>query len=117
MQGKQNMISELDYKKQALWQQLAEMGCLWSYDKDDAFNDDVLIEKALLYLEFEDLHKLEELYPKSRLKAVWRERLVSQGAYYDIINWLLAAMFFDIKNPDRYLQRYGKPRLENRIEA
>lgn len=50
----------------------------------------------------------------SYLRDVWRKRLVSQGAYYDIINWLLAAMFFGIKNPDKYLKRYGKPRLATR---
>ena len=118
MRGHSSEIEKLEHKKQSLWQQLAQMGCLWSYDNSfPHFDDDLLIEKALLYLEFEDLHKLNELYPKKHLKEVWRNRLVSQGAYYDIINWLLAAMYFDIKKPDRYLKRYGKPRLETRIEA
>ena len=57
---------------------------------------------------------MSEIYPMHYLHDVWRERLVSQGAYYDILNWLLAAMFFDIKNPDKYLKRYGKPKLEAR---
>jgi hypothetical protein len=88
---------------------------MWSYVKNPkAIDDELLIEKALLYLEFEDLHKLSEIYPMHYLRDVWRERLVSQGAYYDILNWLLAAMFFDIKNPDKYLKRYGKPKLEAR---
>ena len=65
-------------------------------------------------ISFEELHKLNEIYPMHYLREVWRKRLVSQGAYYDIVNWLLAAMFFDIKNPDRYLKRYGKPRMEAR---
>lgn len=91
------------------------MGCVWSYAKGiQTVDDNMLIEKALLYLEFEDLHKLRELYPMSRLRSVWRTRLVSQGDYYGIINWLLAAMFFGIKNPDKYLKRYGKSGLENR---
>ena len=51
-------------KKRVLWQQLEQLGCLWSYDKSPSCIDDsLLIEKALLYLEFEDLHKLSELYP------------------------------------------------------
>ena len=88
---------------------------MWSYVKNPkAIDDELLIEKALLYLEFEDLHKLSEIYPMHYLRDVWREPLVSQGAYYDILNWLLAVMFFDIKNPDRYLKRYGKPKLEAR---
>jgi hypothetical protein len=49
-----------------------------------------------------------------QIQRVWRQRIVSQGDYYGIINWLLAVMFFDIKKPDQYLKRYGKPRLEIR---
>lgn len=119
MKGNPNKISDVERRKYALWQQLAEMGCLWSYEKSpkDGIDDEILIEKALLYLEFEDLYKLDELYPKKLQREIWRKRLVSQGSYYDIINWLLAAMYFDIKQPDKYLKRYGKPRLETRIEA
>ena len=102
-------------KKRVLWQQLEQLGCLWSYAKNpNSIDDSLLIEKALLYLEFEDLHKLSELYPLKQIQRVWRKRLVSQGDYYGIINWLLAVMFFDIKKPDQYLKRYGKPRLEIR---
>ena len=107
--------SDLECKKNHLWQHLEQMGCAWSYSKNpNKVDDELLIEKALLYLEFEELYKLCEIYPMPQLRNVWRERLVSQGEYYGIINWLLAAMFFDIKNPDKYLKRYGKPRLETR---
>lgn len=105
----------LERKKRLLWQHLEKKGCAWSYvKKPKNIDDELLIEKALLYLEFEDLHKLNEIYPMHYLREVWRKRLVSQGAYYDIVNWLLATMFFNIKNPDRYLKRYGKPRMEAR---
>ncbi len=110
----QDKNGRIEHKKQVLWQQLEQMGCLWSYAKDAKFDDDLLIEKALLYLEFEDLHKLSAIYPMRRIQDVWRKRLVSQGDFYGIINWLLAVMFFDIKKPDRYLKQYGKPRLEIR---
>lgn len=106
----------LEEKKRNLWHQLEQSSCAWSYAKNPkSVDDELLIEKALIYLEFEDLHLLQEIYPMKYLRRVWRERLVSQGAYYDIINWLLAAMFFDIHTPDKYLKRYGKPRLEARI--
>ena len=60
-QGKNERIED---KKRVLWQQLEQAGCLWSYAKNaNSINDNLLIEKALLYLEFEDLHKLCELYP------------------------------------------------------
>ena len=114
--GKRLCDKELcEDKKRVLWQQLEQLGCMWSCAKNpSSIDDSLLIEKALLYLEFEDLHKLSELYPLKQIQHVWRERLVSQGDYYGIINWLLAAMFFDIKKPDQYLKRYGKPRLEIR---
>ena len=109
----QSKDGHIGNKKRILWRQLEKMGCLWSYAKNPSrIDDDLLIEKALLYLEFEDLHKLSDLYSMKQIQDVWRKRLVSQGDYYGIINWLLAAMFFDIKKPDRYLKRYGKPRLE-----
>ncbi len=61
--GKNERIED---KKRVLWQQLEQAGCLWSYAKNaNNINDNLLIEKALLYLEFEDLHKLCELYQKS----------------------------------------------------
>lgn len=105
----------IEEKRKVLREQLEQSGCLWSYAKNPSqIDDNLLIEKALLYLEFEDLHKLCELYPMKRIQQVWRERLVSQGDYYGIINWLLAVMFFDIKKPEQYLKRYGKPRLEIR---
>ena len=115
MNKKQGVIEQSEDKKRVLWQQLEQQGCLWSYARNpDSIDDSLLIEKALLYLEFEDLHKLSELYSMKQIQRVWRQHLVSQGDYYGIINWLLAVMFFDIKKPDQYLKRYGKPRLEIR---
>ncbi len=115
MDNSQDHIERIEEQKRVLWKQLEQMGCLWSFAKNpNCIDDDLLIEKALLYLEFEDLYKLCELYPMKQIQRVWREHLVPQGDYYGIINWLLAVMFFDIKNPDQYLKRYGKPRLEVR---
>ena len=112
------MNNSLDNRKRALWRRLEKAGCAWSYAKNPkVIDDELLVEKALIYLEFEDMHLLRDIYPMQYLKRVWRERLVSQGAYYDIVNWLLAAMFFKISNPDKYLKRYGKPRLETRAES
>ncbi len=115
MKESQYRNGKIKDKKRVLLRQLEQSGCLWSYSKDsESFDDNLLIEKALLYLEFEDLHRLCELYPMKRIQRVWREKMVSQGDYYGIINWLLAVMFFDIKEPEKYLKRYGKTRLEIR---
>lgn len=109
------MKVQIEDKKAGLWRQLEQMGCAWSYAKGAAvINDEILIEKSLLHLEFEDLYKLCEIYPMQRIRNVWRRNIVPQNDYYEIINWLLAAMFFRIKNPDKYLKRYGKPKLEVR---
>lgn len=79
--------SDLECKKNHLWQHLEQMGCVWSYAKNPSkVDDELLIEKSLLYLEFEELYKLCEIYPMPQLRNVWRERLVSQGDYYGIIN-------------------------------
>lgn len=101
--------SSKELKKRLLLHDLQKMGCLWSYDVNapNEICDDTIIEKGLLYLEFEDLHRLTEIWPLKKIKAIWRTRLVPQGEYYAIINWLLAAMFFEIKHPDQYLKRYG----------
>jgi len=114
MLARQSKNEQLEKKKRFLLKQLENKGCMWSYApiKNNHIDDDLLIEKALLYLEFEDLHKLCDLYSIRYIQNVWRKRLVPQSEYYGIINWLLAAMFFNIRKPDRYLKIYGKPRLE-----
>ena len=75
----QDKNSPGEHEKQVLWQQLEQMGCLWSCAKDAKLDDDfLLIEKALLYLEFEDLHKLSALYPMRRIQneagSVWSRK-------------------------------------------
>jgi len=88
---------------------LNQKGAFWSYNNSESFpSDETLMEKGLLYLEFEDMHILFELYGMKKLKKYWRENLVPQGKYYSTINWLLALYFFNIKKPDSYLKRYGK---------
>ena len=112
------MSKDKDGKKHALWKRLERKGCAWSYAKNpEAIDDELLIEKALVYLDFEEMHLLCDIYPRRVLRRVWRERLVPQGSYYNIINWLLAAMLFNIHNPDKYLKRYGRPRLETQTEG
>lgn len=90
---------------------LVSKGAFWSYNmKQSKIDDDTLIEKALLYLDFEDMEKLFKCYSKRKIKEVWKHRLLSQGDYYAKINWLLAVLFFDIKRPNKYLEKYGQCR-------
>ena len=99
----------MDDRKRHIVELLKGKGAFWSYDlQDQVPPDEVLMEKGPLFLEFEDMYLLFDLYGKKKLKKFWRGKLVSQGKYLSTINWLLALYFFDVKHPDAYLKRYGK---------
>lgn len=99
--------------KLALYEKLNQNGAFWSgklksKDNIDESNDDILIEKGLLYLDFEDMHLLFKAYPKNKVKKYWLKNLVPQKQRYDIINRLLGILFFNIKNIDKYLLYHAK---------
>lgn len=54
------------------------------------------------------MHYVFELYGFNKVKKVWKERLLPQGEYLSVINFLLAALFFHIKNPTKYIEKYGR---------
>jgi superfamily I DNA and/or RNA helicase len=92
--------------KQYLRQKLIEQNRLWSFDvsQEPSMPDDILIEKTLIYLDIDDINKLFTIYSFKKIKEVWRERLVIQGDYFKRLNRFLAWMYFDIKNPDKYIK-------------
>jgi hypothetical protein len=93
--------------KNILSQKLIERHGFWSYDLkcDTIIPDDILIEKTLLYLDIDEINMLFTIYPNKKIKQIWRERLVIQDDYYRKLNKLLAWMYFDIKNPEKYIKR------------
>jgi hypothetical protein len=95
----------MDNVKEILSKKLIERKSFWSYNMspDTIIPDDILIEKTLIYLDIEDINKLFVIFPYKRIKQVWRSRLVIQGDYYRRLNKLIAWMYFDIKNPERYI--------------
>lgn len=97
--------------KKLLIEKLLKHNRFWSFDLQHwpENTDDIFIEKSLLYLDIEDINTLFKIYPHKKIKQVWLERLASQGDYYARLNKFLAWMYFDIKQPERYLKR-----LENR---
>ncbi|MBQ9713304.1 MAG: hypothetical protein IJV54_13565 [Bacteroidales bacterium] len=99
----------MEYKK-IIFDILRKKGAFWSHEFPEGVlpDDEIIMEKGLLYLEFEDIPMLFKLYGRKRLMDFWRDRLVSQGEYYNVINWLLAVEFFHIKNPDQYLKKHAK---------
>lgn len=92
--------------KEQLSKKLIERNRFWSYNlhPHTVIPDDILIEKTLLYLDIDDINQLFVSFPYKKIKQVWRDRLVIQGAYFGRLNKLLAWMYFDIKNPEKYFK-------------
>ena len=100
---------QIELKKELL-EMLRKQGAFWSYDpnKLDLLSDEIIMEKGLIHTELEDMDLLFSVYPKKELKRIWRERLVSHPDRYGILNLILAAKVFRVKNVLSYLKRYGK---------
>lgn len=97
-----------DSEKYQVYSILNSKGCFWSYaQKNQIPDDESLIEKALIYLDFEDMHLLFAAFNVRRIKKVWRNNLVSQNQYYSVLNFLLAVFVFKVKNPQGYIKRYS----------
>ena len=96
-------------KKQLLSKQLLDSGYLWSYKatSDNAMlPDEELIMNSLTHLEFEDMFMLFEAFPYRQIKQVWQQRMLPYPDYYGTLNVLLAALFFHIKSPKKYISKY-----------
>ena len=96
----------MNIDKNILIKKLIERNSFWSgkIQQDTPVPDDILIEKTLIYLDIDDINKLFDLFPYRKIKQVWRNRIVIQGDYYRSLNKLLAWLYFDIKNPDKYIK-------------
>ena len=105
--------------KRLLFRHLKKEHAFWSYDPASVtlsrMEDDFLIEKVLYHLDWDDIMKLFEIYPKTHIKEVWKNKLCPLGNYFDKMNILYAAVLFDIKNPKRYIKIQGNRYLKNKI--
>src|SRR3989339_158942 len=108
---KNNLMSLQEY----YINKLKDVNAFWSYDSSviNSIDEEVLIENVLIHLEFEDIILLFNNYPKSKIKAAWINRLVRQEPMYHNLNNMIALLFFNIKNPKRYLQRKKKEILKS----
>ena len=110
-------------KKQLLSKQLYDSGYLWSYGAagDKAMlPDEELILNGLSHLEFEDMPKLFKAFPYRQIKQVWQQRMLPYPDYYGTLNMLLAALFFHIKSPKKYVGNHVKLSFfapQNRVPA
>ena len=101
-------ILDMHSRKMAVLEKIKAGGGLWSYQGiPEHLDDDSIIEAALVHLELEDRPMLLQIWSKSHLKRVWKERLVSQGKRMNILNYILAVKLFGVKHPDNYLSRYA----------
>lgn len=93
--------------KSELLQKLHERHAFWSYDKSSCqtISDWNLIKFVLIHLDIDDIDLLFTIYPKSKIKKVWIEEVVIQGAYLRNMNICFANLYFDIKYPIPYLKR------------
>ena len=96
---------------------LKKMNAFWSYNASDVtektVGDELFIEKSLIHLDIDDLKKLFFLFPRKKIKEVWKNQLCIQEPYYHGLNTMLAYLYFDIKNPDRYLKTISNRNLKS----
>lgn len=80
----------------------------WSYDASSVLqiSDDKLVEMVLLYLDMDDIALLFQLFSRKTIKAVWKEKMLPQEPFYHSLNRLYAFLFFNIKDPDRYIRKH-----------
>jgi len=106
-------MKQKDEIKRELFQKLTDEHCFWSYDMTgvEMIPDDMLILKTLIHLDMDEIDLLFQLWPKKKIKRVWREQMVTQGDYYRTLNLFLAWWYFDVKMPARYLQTIETKRL------
>ncbi|GAB1415570.1 hypothetical protein MASR2M117_09760 [Paludibacter sp.] len=93
--------------KSILFDKLKDVNAFWSFNAKSINNipDEILIEKTLIHLDMDDINLLFKMYSSYTIKKVWRNRLVIQGDYYRSLNKLIAGVYFDIKNPEKYINR------------
>jgi hypothetical protein len=107
--------------KRLLFRHLKKELAFWSYDPESVtlarLGDNLLIEKVMYHLDCEDVVRLFEIYPKAQIKNVWKNNLCPLGKYFDRMNYFYAAVFFDIKNPNRYIKIQTNRYLNKKINA
>lgn len=103
------MAESFNHIKSDLFRKLQDQNAFWSYSSPEPhdLSDQDLIEKVIVHLDKSDIHLLFKLFPKRYIQKAWRERLVRQEPYYHSLNKYMAYIFFEIKDPDKYLKRYS----------
>lgn len=104
--------------KEKLAEQLLKANAFWSYSNSslDQIPDEELIEKVFIYLDMPEISKLFELFSRDFLLNVWRSRLAVQGDYLINLNVMIALYYFNIKQPEKYLNRIEKEHIKQQLK-
>jgi len=106
----QEMQWEEENSREQLKKNLAEKlqgeRAFWSYEPvaPAEISDDLIIENVLLHLDIDEIKTLFTLFDKKRIKKIWKEKMLPQEPLYHGLNRLYAFLFFDIRDPDRYIR-------------
>jgi hypothetical protein len=96
---------------------LMEWQAFWSCPPDrvtiENISDETLIEKTLVHLDIDDINKLFTVFPSKKIKNVWKKQLCPQEPYFHGLNVMLACLYFDIKNPERYIKAQSNKHLKS----
>jgi len=86
----------------------------WSYDdiKPEQVEDDILIEKVLLYLDLDDINKLFNIYPYRKIREIWMNSMFIRDPMNRSLNLLLAYLYFNIKEPEKLLDEVVEDHLQ-----
>lgn len=92
---KDNRIHVLNSKKDFV-SYLNRHGRFWECGNNASADiaDDIVIEKSLLFLEFEDIPQLFSLYGRDKCWEIFNAKIKSQGDYYSNISFALENIFF-----------------------
>lgn len=101
-----------------LCEQLVAKNAFWSYDVKsfDVIPDEELIEKCFTVLDMDDIEMMFELFPRKRIRQVWRERMAIQGEYMQMLNIMIAMYYFGIKEPEKYLARAERQHINHLLK-
>lgn len=107
MQAKQSLEQRKVALRKHLYERLVAKNAFWSYKAQvvERIPDKLFIEKCLMTLDEADIELLFELFPRKRIRGVWRERMAIQGDHMLALNVTIATKYFGIKEPEKYLAR------------
>jgi len=98
--------------KRELLRKLRSENAFWYVDNsNEGISDKELIEKVLMYLDLPDIGSLFKIFTRKVIKDVWNEFIIPLGSTYYKLNILFAFLYFDIKDPERYIRDTIRKRL------